>query len=217
MGTNPLDKNSSHTNKQESEKTLLKEIHHRVKNNLNIIIGLLELQSQNVEDNSVKEMFRESINRIRSMAIIHEYLFRSDVKDEIDLSDYIESLVDNLILTYADGKRELIVNYKTEKIRATIDMAIPIGLITNEAVTNSIQHAFPDKDKCHIEISLEKTNGKLILQIKDDGIGIPVNIEKENSKTLGFRLIQLLSGQLQGNYKIYNENGSVVTVEIPFK
>lgn len=198
------------------EKILLKEIHHRVKNNLNIIIGLLELQSQNIEDLSVKEMFRESINRIRSMAIIHEYLYRSDNQSKIDLSVYIESLADNLLSVYAYNKRELLINYSLDNLSVDFDMAIPIGLIVNEVVTNSIKHAFLDKPKGRIDIALEEKNHSISLVIRDDGVGIPVNFDFENNKTLGLQLVKLLVNQLNGKYKIYRENGTAVQIEIPF-
>lgn len=198
------------------EKILLKEIHHRVKNNLNIIIGLLELQSQNIEDLSVKEMFRESINRIRSMAIIHEYLYRSDNQSRIDLSVYIESLADNLLLVYAENKRELLINYSLDNLLVDFDIAIPIGLIVNEVVTNSIKHAFLDKEKGRIDIALEKKTHTINIIIKDDGIGIPVNFDIDNNKTLGLQLVKLLVNQLNGKYKIYREEGTTVQIEIPF-
>lgn len=198
------------------EKILLKEIHHRVKNNLNIIIGLLELQSQNIEDLSVKEMFRESINRIRSMAIIHEYLYRSDNQSRIDLSVYIESLADNLLLVYAENKRELLINYSLDNLLVDFDIAIPIGLIVNEVVTNSTKHAFLDKEKGRIDIALEKKTHTINIIIKDDGIGIPVNFDAENNKTLGLQLVKLLVNQLNGKYKIYREEGTTVQIEIPF-
>lgn len=209
--------NSENKIDADSATVSLKEIHHRVKNNLNIIIGLLELQSQNVEDITIREMFRESINRIRSMAIIHEYLYRRENQKEIDLAVYFESLVDNLVLTYSDGKKELIVNYKNENIMVPVDIAIPLGLIVNEVVTNSIQHAFINKNKCHIDIQLTQGNNHLLLIIRDDGIGMPVDFDAENSKSLGFRLIKLLVGQLVGTFNIYRENGTVVQIEIPFK
>jgi two-component sensor histidine kinase len=198
------------------EKFLLKEIHHRVKNNLNIIIGLLELQSQNIEDLYIKEMFRESINRIRSMAIIHEYLYRSDNQSQIDLSVYIESLADNLLSVYADNKRELFFNYTLDNLMVDFDMAIPVGLIVNEVVTNSIKHAFLDKENGRIDISLEKKDHAINLILKDDGIGIPVNFDIENNKTLGLQLVKLLVNQLNGKYKIYREDGTAVQIEIPF-
>ncbi|WP_304130231.1 sensor histidine kinase [Ignavibacterium album] len=203
-------------NKNE-EHLLLKEIHHRVKNNLNIIIGLLELQIQNVEDNAVKEMFRQSINRIRSMAIIHEYLYRNDSKSSIELPVYIESLTDTLISVYADYRRELIINYSMDKVITDFEVAIPVGLIVNELVTNSIKHAFIDRQKGIIDIYLEKKDKQIILTIKDNGIGIPVNLDIENSKTLGLQLVRLLVDQLSGNYKIFREEGTKVQIEIPFK
>lgn len=198
------------------QKHLLKEIHHRVKNNLNIIIGLLELQSQNIEDVTVKEMFRESINRIRSMAIIHEYLYRSESHSSIDLSVYIESVADNLLSVYNENKIDLTINYFLENILTEIDIAIPIGLIVNEAVTNSIKHAFLEKQKGRIDIYLKKENHHISLTLKDDGIGIPVNFDAEHSRTLGIQLIKLLVGQLNGKYKIYREEGTTVQIEIPF-
>ena len=198
------------------EKTLLKEIHHRVKNNLNIIIGLLELQSQNIEDLTVKEMFRESINRIRSMAIIHEYLYRSDNQTKIDLSVYIESLADNLLSVYAEIKRELLINYSLDNLLVNFDIAIPIGLIVNEVVTNSIKHAFLDKEFGKIDIILKKKAHTINLIIKDDGIGIPINFDIENNKTLGLHLVKLLVNQLNGKFKVYREEGTTVQIEIPF-
>ncbi len=202
--------------KKGDEKILLKEIHHRVKNNLNIIIGLLELQSQNIEDVAVKEMFRESINRIRSMAIIHEYLYRSENQSAIDLSLYIESLADNLLAVYADTKKELMINYKMDSVFTDFDLAIPVGLIVNEIITNSIKHAFIERPKGKIDISLEKNKSKIKLTIKDDGIGVPVNLDIENSKSLGLQLIKLLVSQLNGDYKIYREDGTTVQIENSF-
>lgn len=207
---NELDENKG------KEKNLLKEIHHRVKNNLNIIIGLLELQSQNIEDLSVKEMFRESINRIRSIAIIHEYLFRSDNQSRIDLSVYIESLADNLLLVYTENKRKLLINYSLDNLLVDFDIAIPIGLIVNELVTNSIKHAFIDDENGRIDIMLERKYQTINLILKDNGIGIPVNSDFENNKTLGLQLVKLLVNQLNGKYKIYREDGTTVQIEIPF-
>lgn len=203
-------------NNKSKEKNILKEIHHRVKNNLNIIIGLLELQSQNIEDLSVKEMFRESINRIRSMAIIHEYLYRSDNQYKIDLSVYIESLADNLLSVYAENNRELLINYSLDNLMVDFDIAIPIGLIVNEVVTNSIKHAFLDNVMGRIDIALEKKAHTINIIIKDDGIGIPVNFDIDNNKTLGLQLVKLLVNQLNGKYKIYREKGTTVQIEIPF-
>lgn len=203
--------------KTSDENLLIKEFHHRVKNNLNIIIGLLELQIQNVEDIAVKEMFRQSINRIRSMAIIHEYLYRNDGHSKIDLSVYIESLTDNLISVYAEYRKELIVNYSMDKIMIDFDIAIPMGLIVNELVTNSIKHGFIDRQKGIIDIHLLKKENEIVLIVKDNGIGIPVNLDIENIKTLGLKLIKLLVDQLKGKYKIFRETGTTVQIEIPFK
>lgn len=203
--------------KKNDERILLKEIHHRVKNNLNIIIGILELQSQNLEDPIVKEMFRESIDRIRTMAIIHEYLYRSENQSVIDLSAYIESLADNLLSVYADARREIIINYRLDSVITDFDIAIPVGLLVNEVVTNSIKHAFMERPAGNIDIILEKSEFKINLTIKDNGVGTPLNVDFENSKTLGLQLIKLLVTQLNGNYKIYREDGTTVQFEIPFK
>ncbi len=202
-------------NKKSDEHFLLKEIHHRVKNNLNTIIGLLELQSQQIEDVLIKEMFRESINRIRSMAIIHEYFFRSESQSEIDLAVYIESLVDNLLLNYSDKKRELTVNYRMESILIDFDLAIPVGLIVNEIVTNSIKHGFMERSKGKIDILLAKKESKINLTIKDNGVGIPVNLDIENVKSLGLQLVKLLAAQLNADYRIFREDGTTVQIEIP--
>jgi len=207
---------SSNSKNPGDDKNLLKEIHHRVKNNLNIIIGLLELQSQNIEDWSVKEMFRESINRVRTMAIIHEYLYRSDNQSSIDLSVYVESLIDNLLSVYADNRKELMVNYVLDNILVEVDIAIPIGLIVNEIITNSIKHAFADRQKGSIDINIERKSNFISVIIKDDGIGIPVNFDMDSNNTLGVQLIKLLVGQLEGKVNITREEGTKVQIEIPF-
>ncbi len=198
------------------ERIVIKEAHHRFKNNLNIIIGLLELQSQMVEDSSVKELFRESINRIRSLAIIHEYLYRSDNYSAVDLSVYLESIADNLLSVYAASKKEFIINYRIDNIIVELDMAIPIGLLVNEIISNAIKHAFIDRQKGRIDITLEKQNNSLKLTVKDDGVGFPVNVSPEDNKTLGLKLINLLVMQLNGKYEIIREVGTTVQIKIPF-
>ncbi len=198
------------------ERIVIKEAHHRFKNNLNIIIGLLELQSQMVEDSSVKELFRESINRIRSLAIIHEYLYRSDNYSAVDLSVYLESVADNLLSVYAASKKEFIINYRIDNIIVELDMAIPIGLLVNEIISNAIKHAFIDRQKGRIDITLEKQNNSLKLTVKDDGVGFPVNVSPEDNKTLGLKLINLLVMQLNGKYEIIREVGTTVQIKIPF-
>ncbi len=185
--------------KQKDEKELLlKEIHHRVKNNLQIINSLLRLQSHQIEDKRALAMFEECQNRIISMAIIHEKLYRSEDLANIDTKNYIETLAASLIRSYrTDMEVELEVNCTVSSVG--IDTLMPLGLILNELISNSLKYAFTDRSGGNIQIGLNKKyNGEFEMTVQDNGIGLPADFSWEDSTTLGIELIKTLVEQVDG-------------------
>jgi len=201
--------------KQKEEKELLlKEIHHRVKNNLQIINSLLRLQSHQLEDKKALTLFEECQNRILSMAIIHEKLYRSEDLANIDTKNYIETLAMSLIRSYrTDQEVELEVNCMVSAVG--IDTLMPLGLILNELISNSLKYAFEGKKNPKIRITLNKKyNGQFEMVVHDNGIGLPHDFSWENAATLGMELIKTLVEQVNGT--IDKEDGDGTTFRICF-
>ncbi|MCX9085816.1 MAG: ATP-binding protein [Candidatus Methanoperedens sp.] len=193
---------------QEKE-VLLREIHHRVKNNMQIISSLLMLQSQNIEDEKYRDVFIESQTRIYSMALIHEKLYQSKNFAQINFKEYIEGIVENIFESYNLNKN-ITIKIDVENIPVLIDYAVPCGLIINELVTNCLKYAFPGGRKGKIQISLISNDNDMIhLSICDDGIGIPVDLDIRNTRSLGLKLVTgLAEGQLQGEILLKREGGT---------
>jgi PAS domain S-box-containing protein len=192
----------------EERGVLLREIHHRVKNNLQIIISLFNLQTHYVQDPGASKALREGQNRIKSMALIHERFYQSDGLSRIDFDDYIRRLTDNLLQTSGITSGKVDLNIITEKISLDIDTAVPCGLIINEVVSNSLKHAFNDGRKGEILIQFSRTGESAYrLVIADNGTGLPQGFDLEKSDSLGIQLIHALAGQIDGTLKIENSNG----------
>jgi PAS domain S-box-containing protein len=192
-----------------SEKvTLVKEMHHRVKNNLQIISSLLQLQSSYIKDDKAREIFIESKNRIRSMAFIHEKLYLSNDLKHIDFSDYIHELVSSLLSSVQPGSKHIEPEINIDDIQIDVDKALNVGLIVNELVSNVFKHAFPERlsgdeeiYRLYIRIK-DLCNGKVILTIKDNGTGFPSNVNFRNTSTLGLQLVTALVEQLKGTIEL---------------
>lgn len=188
---------------------LVKEVHHRVKNNLQIISSLLNLQSRYVHDKSVLEAFRESQNRVRSMALLHEQLYRPGGIEEVDMGKYIKSVADHLYISYDAISSDISLHVDAGNICFDIDTAVPCGLIVNELVSNALKHAFPDGRRGEIEITLRVTDEKkFVLNVSDDGIGLPEDLDMEKGTSLGLRLVNSLAQQLRGKSEFRAENGT---------
>ncbi|UTB33489.1 MAG: sensor histidine kinase [Methanobacterium sp. ERen5] len=187
---------------------LLKEIHHRVKNNLMIISSLLSLQSRYIKDENSKTIFMESQNRARSMALIHERLYQSTDLKNIDFGDYIQTLASDLYDTYVMDKNLIKMNIETDKLNLDIDTSIPLGLILNELVANSLKHAFSKGDNGTIDIKFQKQNDKYSLEVKDNGKGFPKDIDYKNTDSLGLMLITSLSEQIDANLEYVGYPGT---------
>lgn len=198
----------------EERGVLLREIHHRVKNNLQIIISLFNLQTHYVQDTNASKALREGQNRIKSMALIHERFYQSDGLSRIDFDDYIRRLTDNLLQTSGISSGKVVLNIISEKISLDIDTAVPCGLIINEVVSNSIKHAFNDGRKGEILIRFSHLNeSQYRLIIADNGVGLAAGFHLEDSDSLGIQLIHALTDQIDGTLKIDSSNGVKYTID----
>lgn len=192
------------------KEVLLKEIHHRVKNNLQIVSSLLKLQASYIRDQEVVIMFTDSYNRVRSMALIHEKLYSSPDLGRIDPADYIQNLVTNLLNSYRGFQKNITSVVEVDSNPLDIDTALPCGLIINELVSNSLKYAFPDPEKTG-QISVffkEERQQEYLLKISDDGIGLPLEFEWEKTESLGLQLVWNLAEQLNGRIELDRSNGT---------
>ena len=189
------------------KEVLLKEIHHRVKNNLQVISSILNLQSSFITDEKIISILQESRNRVRTMAIIHENLYRTDDFSQINFTEYLENLMGNLISSYRVNQEILLIK-DYESVELVLDQAIPTGLIVNEIISNSLKYAWPNSQKGKISISLKEKNGIVYLELTDNGIGLPGEFEYLQTETLGLQLIATLIEQIDGEIKIENLNGT---------
>jgi len=194
------------------KEVLLKEIHHRVKNNLQVISSVLRLQSDYIKDEKVLALFKDSQNRIRSMALIHEKLHQSSNLLKINFEDYIRDLADNLLRSYAAHSQSARLRTKATDVWLTIDTAIPCGLIINELVSNALKHAFPTPNlgnEIIVEVS-PTLEHQFTLVVQDNGIGFPPDVDFRNTESLGLELVCIFTEQLEGTINL-NQNGGVGT------
>ena len=194
----------------------MKEIHHRVKNNFQIISSLLSLQINSPKNKSADEILSESRDRIKSMAILHEKLYKSQDINSINFEGYIKGVLNNLQSSYRLKEKNISLEIDIDEVIVSIDSAINLGLIINEIVVNSLKHAFTDKAGGTIIIRLkEKERGKLILIIKDNGKGIPEDIDVDNTDSLGILLINSFVKQVKGEIKLIRNNGTEFQIVFP--
>jgi PAS domain S-box-containing protein len=191
------------------KEVLLREIHHRVKNNMQIISSLLRLQERSISDPALREPLRISQNRIRSMALVHEGLYRSNDLSHIDFSHYIRSLTTHLFSLHRIEPGKVDMQVTVGDIRLDITRAVPCGLLVNELVTNALKHAFPDHRSGRIQVSMEQgKNQSLLLTVADDGVGFPSDLDFRKTESLGMQLVNDLTRQLDGKVRLIRDNGS---------
>ena len=188
------------------KEVLLREIHHRVKNNLQIVSSLLNLQSQGIDNEEVQEIFKESQARVKSMAMVHEKLYQSQNLSRIQFKDYILSLVNNLLQTYLKDPSVIQLKTDIDDVYIDINTAVPSGLIINEIISNSLKYAFDD-DRGEIKISLKKYDEEMVLKISDNGKGFPKDFDFRSTETLGLQLVNSLVQQLDGKIELDNTKG----------
>jgi len=190
----------------EEKEVLLREIHHRVKNNLQIISSLMSLQSEYTQEPETLKMFQESKNRIRSMALIHEKLYQSEDMAHIDFGEYLMSLSE-MLSTFHREKSNVRVILECDSVFLEIDTAISLGLIVNELVSNCFKHAFPMETEGIIGINLSRVPEGYLLEVVDNGVGLPDNFDIKNTNSLGLQIVQTLTIQLRGSLEIEKEDG----------
>jgi len=206
-----LQKEAAKTESSLQEKELLlREIHHRVKNNLQVISSLLSLQSRSSKDEQAIEMAKESQNRIKVMALIHEKLYRSKDFANVEFNDYLKNLVHDLFASYKVSTSRISLKMDIENISLGIDTAIPTGLIINELVTNCLKYAFSKDTDGEVRISLRSLDdGHNELVVSDNGIGLPEKLDIKKAESLGLRMItNLTERSLHGKVKINRDNGT---------
>ena len=195
---------------------MLKEIHHRIKNNLQVVMSLLNLQIHHLDDARARSLFRENQFRIKSMALIHERLYQSNDLSHVDFKEYISKLAVDLFRAYRIDVETIRLTVRADDITLGIDTSVPCGLIINELLLNSLKHAFPKGRKGNVSVTLERTGREnLLLTVADDGIGLPRNFQVKNSKSLGFNLVVALTDQLHGALRVQQDRGT--RIEISFR
>jgi two-component sensor histidine kinase/CHASE2 domain-containing sensor protein len=207
--------NATLTSLLHEKDVLLKEVHHRVKNNLQIISSLLNLQSGYIEDPVALNIFNESRNRVRSMALIHEKLYQSKDLAKIDLEDYLKTLTSGLQSSFSGRPAPVRMTLEVEPIMLGVDAAVPCGLIVNELVTNCFKYAF-GSNPGEIRISMKRTGeSRLQLTVSDDGVGFPKDVDFRNTESLGMQLVTTLTDQLEGTLDLRNGCGTSFEISFP--
>jgi len=193
---------------------LLHELHHRVKNNLQVITSLLEMQARQVDDRRVLSLFEEARNRVASIASIHELLYRSGSFSKIELLAYTRHLVPYLISFYR-ADHQITCSIEGAGIMVDLERAVPCGLLINELISNVCKHAFPNQERGNLILRLGQDAKYIPLMVRDTGIGLPDGFDYRESPTLGLQLVQTLVDQLGGAVSFNSERGTVVEVSIP--
>jgi len=201
----------------EEKEILLREIHHRVKNNLQVIISLLNMQLRRMKKQGVEDACLSCKNRIFTMALVHEKLYLSENLSEIHFLEPAESLVHELAKTY-DVSRRIACEWQIEDFPLPVHISVPLALILNELVSNAFKFAFPENSKGTVRIALSRQkSGNCTFIIQDDGIGMPPSVKLESTETLGMNLIRILTEQIRGSVKIIRKNGTTVQIHFPLQ
>lgn len=198
----------------EEKEILLKEVHHRVKNNMQIISSILKMQERQISDERLKVVLGESQNRIRSMALIHENLYRNENLANIMFSNYVKSLAGNLARSFAEQQGNVAFEYDIDEVYLPLDIGIPCGLIINELISNSFKYAFAGNDKGKIIINMKRIEEQSFrLEVCDNGPGLPDQINIEKSGSLGMKIVSRLVMQIDGTMKYEYSNGAKFIIE----
>jgi len=196
------------------KETLLHEVHHRVKNNMQVINSLLKLQSNNIEDQHVKNILKDSQNRVYAMSAVHETLHGSERLSEIDVKSYLTKITTSVFQTYSTDHRKVKLNSNVEDSLININKAYPLGLIINELISNSLKYAFPKEKEGEISVTMKRLDKELELIVMDNGIGMPDKLDWKNSSTLGLKLVRtLVENQLDGSIDMESNNGTKFTIK----
>jgi two-component sensor histidine kinase len=194
------------------KEVLLKEIHHRVKNNLQVISSLLYLQSKNVRDKETFGILQESHSRVRSMVLVHERLYQSPDLARVDFAEYVRSLANHLFRSYGINTNVIQLKINSDDVLLGVDTAIPCGLILNELVSNALKHAFPDGKEGEVRIELRADEGQLTLVVSDNGVGFPQDLDFRDTGSLGLQLVNTLVEQIEGTIELDRNDGTAFMI-----
>ena len=199
---------------QEKE-ILLKEVQHRVKNNLQVISSMLDLQTDYVKDSGVLKLFVEAQKRVKSMALVHERMYQSEVLTDLDFTQYIENLGNYIFKIYGVNTKRISMKIDINEANIDFNRAIQLGLIVNELISNSLKHAFPDNLAGQVNVRLDSEDKYFILTTSDNGVGLPKKFRLRQTKSLGLQLVQALTNQLKGSIKIDRRKGTRFRIKFP--
>jgi two-component sensor histidine kinase len=186
---------------EERKEALLREVHHRVKNNLAVICSLFYLQSTHTEDSGTVQIFHDMENRVHSMALVHESLYRSENLARIDFAEYAHLLATDILSLHGGPGVPVCLKSELEAVIMSVDLAIPCGLILNELISNAFKHGFPNGAGGEIKVTLcRDSKGICTLRVEDSGVGVPPGVDWSTSKTLGLRLVRSLAQQIRGEF-----------------
>lgn len=200
----------------QEKQILLQEIHHRVKNNLQLVASLLELRSRGMDNQAAKAAFNDSIGRIRSMAMLHEKMYGSNIVGTVNFGEYIKSLFAPLAEAF---NKDLPINFVVDSDHFMLDLnrAIPLGLILNELLTNSVKHAFSSSQPPEIMVKIRTNMDKVAMTVADNGTGLPPDVDLFKSESFGFKIVRLLIEQVDGQIKVQKANGTVFEITLPYE
>lgn len=200
----------------QEKQILLQEIHHRVKNNLQLVASLLELRSRGMENRAERAAFNDSIARIRSMALLHEKMYGSNLVGNVNFGEYVKSLFEPLAETFT---KDMSIDFVVDSDHFMIDLnrAIPLGLILNELLTNSLKHAFRSSESPQILVKIRTNMDKVSMVVADNGVGLPADMDLFKSESFGFKIVRLLTEQIEGEIKVHSANGTVFEISLPFE
>jgi two-component sensor histidine kinase len=193
---------------------LLREIHHRIKNNLQLVVSLLNLQAGLLTDPAARTALKESRQRVRTISLIHEQLYRTENRGRVGLYRYLQSLISNIASSFGEKGSRVVIEWDLEEVELPLGKAVPLGLLVNELLTNAIQHAFPDGRPGKIRVSLSRPpDGGIVLAVADDGVGIPAGLDFRKTETLGLQIVTLLAEQLDGRIDLVSQGGTRFRIE----
>lgn len=199
----------------QDKEVLLKEIHHRVKNNMQVITSLLSLQSRTIIDKPSLSVFQDSQNRVKSMALIHETLYQSKDLSHINFAEYLQKLVAQVSRSYRLKPEAVKININVDDVSLPIDTAVPCGLIINELTSNSLKYAFPEDARGEVNITFEHTDAQYVMRVSDTGVGLPPGFSPEGGNSLGMKLVRMLTEQLRGEMAWSNGVGTTFEIKFP--
>lgn len=197
------------------KEVLIKEIHHRVKNNLAVISGLFALQAMKIDDEKVIQLFNESQSRIKSIASIHEKLYQNDLLTSIEISSYLKDLLEDIKNTFRRSGKEIDVSVEGDEVTLNVNQAVPFGILANELITNTFKYAFPEYKKGAIKLTIKKEGKEIVFKVEDNGVGLPENFEEMKKGSLGMTLVLSLTDQLNGELTWKSESGAKFELRFP--